>query len=167
MSLKEGMSTCPNIVASSLPSKEFWAYEELYDTVFEADEEARVVRSKYKGTFFVYTKKTEAVLNNFFRYQHAFLGKVLPVKVCDTDIRSLIRRSIELLSIKEVRLMLHIREPLKNKVYEDYISFLITSGGLRLSKKSKFIFVIESIENTFLSSFGITRKCGPHCYALV
>ncbi|MCE4608586.1 MAG: hypothetical protein F7B61_06500 [Caldisphaeraceae archaeon] len=167
MPVKKGMPACPNIVASSLPSKEFWAYEELYDTVFEADEEAAVVRSKYKGVFLVYTKKTGAVLNNFFRYQHAFLGKVLPVKICDLDIRDLIRKSIELLSVKEVRLMLHIREPLKGKVHEDYILFLIASEGLRLGKRSKFIFAIESIGNIFLSSFGITRKCGPHCYMLV
>jgi hypothetical protein len=151
------------LIAVSLPSKDSWAYEELYDTVFEADQNAIIEKTRYRGVFLIYLSvKIEKVANNFLQYQHAFLSRVLPIKYCGNELNVIIK-SLNELPKGYIKLMMHLREPIKNKINEDEIINIIKEEGYNITKKSNYVLAVESIDDLIISGNGIIRKCGPSC----
>lgn len=162
---KGNMPLCPNLIAVSLPNKKSWAFEEISDTVFEKDPNAYIIESKYKGVFLIYLNQNniDAIMKNVLMYQHAFLSRIIPVKSCGNDLKYVIEKSLLNLPKGFIRLIVHLREPLKNVIKEDDISGLVISYGYKLTKKSNNVLVLESIDEFIISTSGIIRKCGPSC----
>ncbi|MFP3144560.1 MAG: hypothetical protein RXQ93_06055 [Caldisphaera sp.] len=159
------MPVCPSLIAISLPNKQSWAFEEISDTVFEKDYQASIVPSKYKGVYLIYLKQASLydVIRNFSLYSHAFISRVIPVKICDNKLDLVIKKSLSDLPKGFIKLIVHLREPLKEKVKEEDISNIIINNGYKLTKKSNYALVLESIEENYISASGIIRKCGPSC----
>lgn len=160
-----GMSFCPNLIAVSLPGKQSWAFEEISDTIFEKDQEAIINKTRYKGVFAIYLKKAslDVVVKNFLIYHHSFISRVVPVKVCNKNLEIVVESSLQNLPKGFIKLIIHLREPLKNKIKEDDISNLIINHGFKLTKKSDYAIVVENLEDLFVSASGIIRKCGSSC----
>ncbi|AFZ70410.1 hypothetical protein Calag_0659 [Caldisphaera lagunensis DSM 15908] len=162
---KGDLSLCPNLIAVSLPNKKSWAFEEISDTIFEKDPNAYILESKYNGVFLIYLKENniDAIMKNVLAYQHAFLSRIVPVKSCGNDLKYVIENSLLILPKGFIKLIVHLREPLKNVIKENEISDLIISYGYKLTKKSSNALILESIDEIFVSTSGIIRKCGPSC----
>ncbi|MGC9134274.1 MAG: hypothetical protein C0172_03815 [Caldisphaera sp.] len=162
------MSVCPSLIAVSLPNKQSWAFEEISDTVFEKDSHASIVPSKYKGVYLIYLEQglIDDVVKNFSLYSHAFISRVIPVKECGNDLDLVVRKSLLSLPKGFIKLIVHLREPLKGKVSEEDISNIVISQGYKLTKKSNYALVLENIEEHYISASGIIRKCGPSCITI-
>ena len=161
------MSLCPKAIITSKPKRESWAYEELWDTLFEIDPNLKVVKSKFKGDYLVYLNSNPLeIYNSFTRYAHAFISTVVPSLLCKNidelkeEISSLISCVKSFFDFKNVYLKLRGR----SKVLQKYLP-----GDLRIidiPKNLEKTFVIEGIEDIIVLSMGEFRSCGPGCHVL-
>ncbi len=167
MSSEEYLSLCPKAIITSKPKRESWAYEELWDTLFEIDPNLKVVRSKFKGVYLVYLSSNPLeIYNSFTRYTHAFISTVVPSLLCKNvnelkgEISSLIACVRSFFGFKSVYLKLRGR----SKVLQEYLP-----EGLRvvdIPRDLEKTFVLEGIEDIIILSIGEFRSCGPGCHVL-
>ncbi|MGC9072405.1 MAG: hypothetical protein ACP5HK_06940 [Acidilobus sp.] len=159
------MEGCPSLVATSLPGKDRWALEEFMDTVMSADPHVTVRETRYRGVFVAFSMREPGLLaSKFLAFTHAFIARVYPVLMCaePSGLNDLVRAAASALR-GPVRLEVRIREPLSRMLSDDSVSQAAREAGLQISKSSRFLLVIESIEDHLLSSYGKQALCGPRC----
>lgn len=167
MPSKRDMSLCPKVVITSKPKREAWAYEEIWDTLFEIDHEVRVVKTMFKGVYLGYLKGSSLeIFNSFTRYTHAFVSTVIPSLVCvnETSLRTKISSFIS--CIDEIYNLdgIYIKLRGQSKVLEKYL--IKNLKILESPKKLRKILVIQGINDIIILSLGEFRSCGPRCHVL-
>ncbi len=168
--LSLGCSECPRLVATSLPGRDYWALEELMDTVVARDPAAKVKATGYRGVFEVLSgQDPQGLAVQFLMYNHAFIARVLPVLACAIPVK--LKEALSGLGLSGLRARLEFkaREPLKGTLTEDLVRSALASAGVILvgRREGEVIIDVESLGKCVIISFGEPRSCGPRCTVLV
>jgi hypothetical protein len=164
------LTRCPSLVGTSLPGRDSWALEEFMDTVITADPEAEVRSTEYRGVFVAYSlREPIALATRFLSFTHAFLARVYPVMLCGgpQELDSLVSALLSHVRVSEARLEVKLREPLSRQLTESRVVSSIAAGGLRPSKRSELVVLVETLWDLVLLSYGRLASCGPRCRLLL
>ena len=174
MPAEGGLPQCPAAVAVAKPRRDTWLVEELYDTVFLGDPEARVERTRFPGVLLVYTRlPPERLIPLFRRVEHSFLQRLVPAQRCVAqaspgDPERLVEELARLLAsagVGEARLIAVLRGEGKGLAAgRRALEEAMLRAGVRPARRAaRHAVAVESVDRLLVAAAGITRGCGMEC----
>ncbi|MCX8195916.1 MAG: hypothetical protein N3F67_02415 [Acidilobaceae archaeon] len=158
-------------IAVAKPQRESWLTEELYDLLLPLDEEARVERSSFRDVLLVISARLSAaqISAAALRQEFSFMARLVPALLIVKASRSEeVLEAIRRVAPRgPVRLMVSLRGRGKGVASEEAIAGSLRSAGVQLDRRAAEAIAVESVDELFVISYGITRKCGLSCTLLV
>ncbi|MEB3773486.1 MAG: hypothetical protein GSR86_00995 [Desulfurococcales archaeon] len=160
-------------IAVSRPGREAWLADELLDTILPHDPDARVLETRYRGVFLLYSSlepvDTARIVS---RGVHSFMKRYTPAmhtleSPSREGVEGLVYRLLEVLDASAVRLIVSLRGRGKRLGGRSLIEELVRRHGIALSRRARHLIIIESIEDLLIAASGITGSCGYDCITVV
>ena len=146
---------CPTLIVRHPAGKEYWAEQEIGDTLFPHDPNVEIKHTPYRGVILVYTSlPTEKAYQLTLRETYTSINKVIPATHCTT----IDKLKETLNSITEkcqpcARLDIHIRgQKAKTTITEEKIEKTLSQLKLCVSRKCPKTLHIETIEEILIVS---------------
>lgn len=159
------------LVVTAKPGKGSWAAEEVADTLLYVDPDAEVVQTKFEGVLIARARiDVIEVVRVIKRFEYAFISFITPVIVrcvgaSRDEVVSVVSRVAERLAREapHVTLRAKLRGRSKEILSESLIEKVISSIGIKLSRRAGKILAIEGVDDYLGLSYGSTYSCGAGC----
>ncbi len=159
------------LIITAKPGKTSWALEEVADTLLYVDPNAEVVQTVYEGVMIAKARTSIAeAVRVIKRFEYAFISFITPVLIkcieaSTNDVINTIAGVVRRVAgeASQIALRVKLRGKSKEIVSESLIEEVLTSRGVKLSRKASKILVVEGIDDYVGVSYGSTRPCGAGC----
>jgi len=159
------------LIITAKPGRTSWALEEVADTLLYIDPDAEVVQTVYEGVMIAKAKTSIAeAVRVIKRFEYAFISFITPVLIkcieaSTNDVINIVADIARRVASKysQVALRVKLRGKSKEIITESLIAEVLTSAGVRLSRKASKILVVEGIDDYVGVSYGNTHSCGAGC----
>jgi len=138
---------CPTLVIRHPAGKEYWAEQEIGDTIFPYDNNVEIKTTSHRGVMLVYTSLDPLQAYRLARREtYTSINNVIPAVNCAPlqEAYETIRHALYQCP-DTVRLDVHIRGEAKEVLDEEKLKELITGSGYRVNRRSPAVLHIETI----------------------
>ncbi len=166
------MSECPAALIVAKPRRRSWALEEAWDLAVLADVNGYAVETRFPGVIAVYASIDPRAFSRIaYRTSKGFIQRIVPaVKCLNSPSREELGDAIASILAERgqgrgdgLRVIVSLRGEGKRIADDRLVYNLVRSLGLRVDKASRTVLDVESVDETFIVSAGITRPCGNSC----
>lgn len=168
------MPLCPVGIAVSKPGRESWLVDEIADSILPRDPGARIERTGFDNVVAIYSEviPPHELPRLVLRMEQAFLKRLAPVEECvrpgsPGELDRFISGFLASRGVKELQLWVYIRGSGKEIASRGRVERLVRSLGIELGRGATTVFDLESLNEVFTLSLGITRKCGLDCVLIL
>ena len=155
-------------VITARPGRESWAAEEALDTIYTADPDARLVKTRYPGVYILDTRLgAHEISASYSRFTHAFISFITPGLIESAGPPEPLCLKVVLEHVKArartISVRIKARGASKHYALQDLVAEVIHGIGLRPSRESEWLLSVEGVDDLVLAAVGLRRSCGPSC----